>query len=623
VRSTFNWSSDFAHADLTKLTEIAISSVAEGEKHRLRPHKDLIEEDTVNHSRLRRQLIGTAAALGLASAAALAPTQAIAHSRPEGLRAINHIVVIYDENHSFDNLYGGWEGVNGLSQAKPANVLQVGQDGSVLPSLPQNDVNLPATTPNAPFDITTYIPDDAKTCPTPNQFAPTGIKDPNGLPGGCTRDIVHRYYQEQYQLNGGKQNRYTAGSDAVGLTQGYYDTKSLPIYTYLHSTGAPKYAIADNLFQGAFGGSFLNHQWLITARTPAYPNAVADLANVNGKLVSASGNDLHSVVDGNGEPNNYPLYNSTGLVADGALTQAAGPNGKCVVPTGAVQPKKATVCGDYAVNTIQPSSQPYSPGTGVSRQLPAQTTPTIGDELSAKGLDWAWYAGGWDNAAGNITGAGWTMGDGPVGTCNNSLHSADGSDEVKAGAVYPYCPTGDFQFHHQPFNYYKNFQQGQPGRSHLQDEVNFMNAAESGQLKPVSFVKPLGRENEHPGYASEHTGSDHLVDLIKAVENGPQASDTLIVVTYDEFGGQWDHVSPPQDGTRGAVADKWGPGTRVPALLISPRLARSFSVDSTSHDTTSILATIEHRFGLDALSTRDARVADFASVFKRSPGRDD
>jgi hypothetical protein len=111
-----------------------------------------------------------------------------------------------------------------------------------------------------------------------------------------------------------------------------------------------------------------------------------------------------------------------------------------VVPTGAVQPKKGTVCGDYAVNTIQPSSQPYSPGTAVSRQLPAQTTPTIGDELSAKGLDWAWYAGGWDNAAGNVTGAGWTMGDGPVGTCNNSLHSADGSNEVKSWGRLPVLP---------------------------------------------------------------------------------------------------------------------------------------------------------------------------------------
>ena len=77
----------------------------------------------------------------------------------------------------------------------------------------------------------------------------------------------------------------------------------------------------------------------------------------------------------------------------------------------------------------------------------------------------------------------------------------------------------------------------------------------SGNLPTVSFVKPYGAENEHPGYASANSGSMHLVDLIKAVENGPQADDTLIVVTYDEFGGQWDHVSPPGAGssTPGAV----------------------------------------------------------------------
>jgi phospholipase C len=61
----------------------------------------------------------------------------------------------------------------------------------------------------------------------------------------------------------------------------------------------------------------------------------------------------------------------------------------------------------------------------------------------------------------------------------------------------------------------------------------------------------------------------------------------------------------------------------VPALLVSPLLAKPFSVDSTSHDTTSILATIEHRFGLDAMSSRDARVADFSSALGRGHGRDD
>jgi phospholipase C len=89
------------------------------------------------------------------------------------------------------------------------------------------------------------------------------------------------------------------------------------------------------------------------------------------------------------------------------------------------------------------------------------------------------------------------------------------------------------------------------------------------------------------------------------------------VITYDEFGGQWDHVSPAAAGKKGAVADKWGPGTRVPALLISPQLAKKFAVDSSSHDTTSILATIEHRFGLNPLSNRDAKVNDFSSVLRR------
>jgi phospholipase C len=111
-----------------------------------------------------------------------------------------------------------------------------------------------------------------------------------------------------------------------------------------------------------------------------------------------------------------------------------------------------------------------------------------------------------------------------------------------------------------------------------------------------------------PAPGSRPLGSRHLVDLIKAVEHGPDAEHTLIVVTYDEFGGQWDHVAPPAG--RHAVADRWGPGTRIPALLISPQLRRPFGVDHTPHDTTSIMATIEHRFHLAPLGSRDARVAD-------------
>src|SRR5207244_7838056 len=110
----------------------------------------------------------------------------------------------------------------------------------------------------------------------------------------------------QYQLDGGRQDRYTTGSDAVGLTQGYYDTRALPIYEYLHAGNHPHYAIADDFFQSAYGGSFLNHQWLIAAASPTWPGAPA-------------GN--HSIIDSDGMPTSYPLYTATGPVLHRQLTQ--------------------------------------------------------------------------------------------------------------------------------------------------------------------------------------------------------------------------------------------------------------------------------------------------------------
>jgi phospholipase C len=528
-------------------------------------------------------------------------TPAVAHDRS----GIDHIVVIYEENHSFDNLFGGWEGVDGLSPdpARTPRHTQVAPDGSPLPCLPQNDVNLtspplPVTCTgtissafaNRPFRVDDYIAPTDTTCPAPGVFAPNGVAKGAGLPGGCTRDLVHRFYNEQYQIDGGRMDRYAAGSDASGLVMGHYDTRELPIYDYLHSRRAPRYAVADRFFQAAFGGSFLNHQWLVAAATPTWPNAVRD----------GSPNDLHSVVGPDGFPAATQLHPATPGTKDAALTQAANPDGTCVVPASGPTPPPRTACGDYAINTFQPPYQPFAPGTAPARRLPPQTAPTIGDRLSAAGQDWAWYSGGWDNANGNVGGAGWTNGTTP-GTCTDP--------RTDTRAVYPNCADATFQYHHQPFNYFASFAPGTAARAaHLRDETEFVAAAKSGDLKPVSFVKPVGEENEHPGYASEHTGSKHLVDLVKAVEEGPDAEHTLVIVTYDEFGGTWDHVPPPSG--RPGLADKWGPGTRIPALLISPQLKRKFAVDHTSHDTTSVLATIEHHFDLAPLSTRDAEVTD-------------
>ena len=546
----------------------------------------------------RVRIIVPAAVVSLLALTALPAAGTESNRDDSSLNKINHIVVIYEENHSFDNLYGTWEGVNGRSNAPSAKTLQVGQTTGAYTCLMQNDVNLTspplaadcadATTatpftshfPNAPFSIEASIPKDARTCPQPGVFAPHGLTpSPANLPGGCTEDIVHRFYQEQYQLNNGNQNRYTTGSDAVGLTQGYYNTRALPVYQYLHEEDHPHYAIADNFFQAAFGGSFLNHQWLIAAASPTWPGA--PVAN-------------HSIIDSNGMPNNYRLYHATGPVRDGALTQ--------VCPS--LIPGRA--CGDYAVNTMQPT---YQPRGAFGAVLPPQGGTTIGDRLNSAGVEWAWYAGGWSNADGDQGAPGWTNGTGP--TCSDP-HSFP-------NPAFPYCPHTSFQFHHQPFNYYAAYAPLTPGRTHLRDEQEFLQLAQSSSgtcnLKPVSFVKPLGIENEHPGYASETNGSNHLVNLLQAINGSACAKDTMVIVTYDEFGGQWDHVPPPGQGGTPGPHDQWGPGTRIPALIVSPFLRGNFVVDHTQYDTTSILATIEERYGLAPLSTRDAAVNSLSNVF--------
>lgn len=88
-----------------------------------------------------------------------------------------------------------------------------------------------------------------------------------------------------------------------------------------------------------------------------------------------------------------------------------------------------------------------------------------------------------------------------------------------------------------------------------------------------------------------------------------------VIVTYDENGGFWDHVPPP-------TRDRWGPGTRVPALVVSP-FARKGFVDSTQHDTTSILKLIETRFGLAPLTDVEARATALTDPERRArrPGR--
>ena len=168
---------------------------------------------------------------------------------PRGLAAVEHIVVIYAENRSFDHLYGLFPGANGIANATPAQYTQVDRDGRPLPRLPavwrekEPSPEFPTDLPNRPFRID----------------APP-INLPLSVP---THDPVHRFYQNVEQINGGRNDRFVAASNAGGLVMGYYDGSALPLWQW-----AKDYVLADNFFMGAFGGSYLNHFWLICACTP-------------------------------------------------------------------------------------------------------------------------------------------------------------------------------------------------------------------------------------------------------------------------------------------------------------------------------------------------------------------
>jgi acid phosphatase len=511
------------------------------------------------------------------------------------LSEIHTIVVIYAENRSFDNLFGMYPGANGLRNASPASTTQLDRDGSVLPGLPAvwggTASGVTVGAPLAPQNLT-----EAQTAAFLGTFNHPfsllslydTVSTANTRPLTYTnRDLYHRFYENQMQINGGRNNKFAAWADSGGLVMMYIPTNTAdhPLWAL-----AQKNVLADNFFQSAFGGSYLNHQFLICSCAPIYPGDGTTPINpadpTNPKSAPSP-----SVLN----PDGVSLTPSATSPAS-ALT---GP--PTFVASTVITP---AISGTfYSVNTSQP---PFPPsGNAVASTppqqsvnllntgtLPPQTQTTIGDLLTRAGVDWAYYAGAWNFALAN--------------------------PPFSAGTS-PANPN--FQYHHQPFNYFTAFDpstpQGAANRAaHLKDAgvttptdvaaatlppSQFRTDILNGSLPPVTFYKPHGTVNEHNGYANVTDGDRHIAAVVAALQQSPQYRHMVIVITYDEFGGIWDHVAPPK-------GDMFGPGSRIPAIIVSP-FAKHGSVDHTQYDTTSILRLITRRWHLPVLpgiKTRDA-----------------
>ena len=130
--------------------------------------------------------------------------------------------------------------------------------------------------------------------------------------------------------------------------------------------------------------------------------------------------------------------------------------------------------------------------------------------------------------------------------------------------------------------------------------------AQTGHLPNVSWVLPPEYESEHPP-DSMCDGENWTVSVLNALMQGPDWDSTVVFLTWDDFGGFYDHVPPAQ-------VDQFGLGPRVPLLIISPYAKQGY-VSHTLSDHTSVLKFVETRYGLPALTSRDAAASNLIDSF--------
>jgi acid phosphatase len=547
--------------------------------HEQVPHQDQNRDEPASPS--RRKIFQAAAAVGMSTtlpqagaagtAAAKPKAKPVAGSLDAKLKAhVKNVVVIYLENRSFNNLFADFPGLaQPLSALPESSAVQKDRDGSPLPELPKVWGGMVPARQNLGGKDYIVKEDDIQHLPN----APFKLADTDGKPlpeGIVTRDLVHAFYHNQMQINGGRNDGFVAWGDSGGLVMGRYGetSKNLGLWQI-----ARDYTLCDNFFMAAFGGSYLNHQFLISGRVPEFFNAAETPAKKK-IAVTADGPTGTRLAVAPDSPKSA-LEGKPKFVNNGAIT----PDG-------------------YAVNTMAPPYQPswVHPAPGGDAHLadpqdpsvlPPQTYDTIGDRLSARGVDWAWYGGAWQAAL-------------------------DGRGE---GA------RPNFQFHHQPFNYFTQFAPGTAARArHLRDgglgdspiSNKFIADVIAGKLPPVVFYKPQGNLNLHAGYSDIESGDAHVANVIEHLKKSPQWKDMVVVITFDENGGWWDHVAPPK-------GDRWGPGSRIPAIVVSP-YAKKGAVDHNFYDTTSIMRFISRLHDLPLLEGLAARDAAFAGRGERGPG---
>ena len=404
---------------------------------------------------------------------------------------IQHVVVIFQENRSPDNLFQ-----DPVLISKGADIAKSGKD-SKGNTIPLQKVNLKGYNPGHGHDA--FIDQ----C------------DLNSVSGQC-------------QMDGADLNPVPCPAGTQDCTFTYVDPTEVQPYFQM----AEQYTFADRMFQTNQGSSFPAHQFIIS-----------------GTSAPSTGSNL--------------------FAAENPSTNGP-PTAGCDAPVGST------------VALIDPAGSE----TSNNPVYPCFDHQTLTDLLEAKSLTWRYYTPGTTKPPLQGAPAIWNGPEAIKHICGPNAPPPNGTA----------CVGSDWT------------------NNVVLDQKQILTDITNNQLRDVTWVIPSGQASDHAG-TTDGSGPSWVASVVNAIGNSPFWADTAIFITWDDWGGWYDHVAPPQVLVNCA---QWGCGYvygfRVPLIVISPYV-KAQHISHTPHDFGSILKFIEVRFSLPSLGNADVAADDFSDCF--------
>jgi phospholipase C len=455
------------------------------------------------------------ASAGVVACSGSSPNPAPANARDAAHRGssasspISHVVIVIQENRSFDNFFAMFPNANGATAG--AAIPMPSPVASACAESGQQVITEPTTVPLTEVSLLGkgFPANYGWNNDPPYQHVPGYLVDCDAAGSGPSSS-------NPCQMNGFDVQHFGPNASGVQATCTYLYQYVNPSEIAPYWDMAEQYVLADNTFQSQGSQSFTAHQDLIAAGTVI--NA------------TASGSGTESAID---NPTGFPWG--------------------CDIASGAHEPY-LTIYGQYHTNGPRPC---YPIGS-------TYTYETMRDLLDAKSVSWKYYTNKVNGGSSGI----W--------------NAFDAISAVRYGNEW--------------------------GKNVVWPDKKIFHDIKGGVLPAVSWITPDGQNSDHPSESCKcDKGPSWVASIVNAIGKSKYWNSTAIVVLWDDFGGFYDHVSPP------FYDDQGGLGFRIPMLIISPYVQAH--VEHTQYETASILRFVEENFNLGSLGKLDQRATSIGNAF--------